>query len=135
MKASEYLLVRSEVEAGQVEERERIAVADVEEEMRRSFVVAVLEDLGERELEHSLVEVDRPLHVRADERRVMHTASTRRGTIAARPKVIARDLGAGCGEPVALRCRHPDVQRVFPTGRSAISASMYGAGSALTASP
>ena len=41
--------------------RRGVAVADVEEEVRRAGVVAVLEHVGQREAEHALVELDRPL--------------------------------------------------------------------------
>ena len=49
--ATEHLGVRPEVEAGQVEVGEAVAVADVEEEVRGALVVAVLEHLDEREAE------------------------------------------------------------------------------------
>ena len=48
---AEHLLVRADVEAGEVEERQQVAVADVEEEVVGAGVVAVLEDLRERELQ------------------------------------------------------------------------------------
>ena len=56
VEATEPLGVGAEVEAGEVEEGERVAVADVEEEVGRALVVAILEDLGQRELEEVLVE-------------------------------------------------------------------------------
>ena len=46
--------------AGEVEEGEHVAVADVEEQVRAALVVAVLEELHEREPEQVLVEGDRP---------------------------------------------------------------------------
>ena len=58
--AAEHLPYGAEVEAGEVEEGQGVAVADVEEEVRRARVVAVLEQLGQREAEEPLVEVDRP---------------------------------------------------------------------------
>src|SRR5439155_493339 len=70
---------RLEAEAGEVEEREHVARADVEEEVRRAFVVAVLEELYEREAEHVLVEGDRALGIGTDQREVMHPAPVRRG--------------------------------------------------------
>ena len=63
MQPAEHLCVVAEVETGEVEEREQVAVADVEEEVRGALVVAVLEQLGERELQQVLVERDRPFHV------------------------------------------------------------------------
>src|SRR5690349_10557887 len=53
--------------AGEVEEREEVPVPDVEEEVRAALVVAVLEDLDEREPEQVLVEGDRRVDVGADE--------------------------------------------------------------------
>jgi hypothetical protein len=73
---TEHLGVLLQTQAGEVEEREGVAVADVEEEMGRTDVVAVLEQLGQRELEQALVEVDRALHIRGDQGLVMH--ATRR---------------------------------------------------------
>ena len=54
--AAEDLLVRAEVEAGEVEERQQVPVADVEEEVGGPLVVAVPEEVGERELQDALVE-------------------------------------------------------------------------------
>src|SRR5690349_7799927 len=51
--AAEDLAVRWQVEAGEVEEGEGVAVADVEEEVRRPDVVPVLEQLGQREAEEA----------------------------------------------------------------------------------
>src|SRR6476646_6819685 len=51
VQAPEHLGVLSEVQAGEVEERQEVPVADVEEEMGRTLVVAILEQLGERKLE------------------------------------------------------------------------------------
>ena len=73
VQTAQHLRVRTEVETGQIEERERVAIADVEEEVRRAAVVAVLEHLGQRELEQLLVELDRPLDVVAQQGDVMHT--------------------------------------------------------------
>ena len=56
VQTAEALGVRVEVETGEVEEHEQVAVADVEEEVGRALVVAVLEELGEREFEQPLVE-------------------------------------------------------------------------------
>jgi hypothetical protein len=56
---------------GEVEEAEQRVVAEVEEEVRRSRVVTVLDQLDQREAEQPLVEVDRPLDVTADQRGVM----------------------------------------------------------------
>jgi ADP-ribosylglycohydrolase len=72
------LPVRLEVKAGEVEEREQVPVADVEEEVVRPLVVPVAEDLGQRELQQPLVELDRLLDVGADERRMVDAARRRR---------------------------------------------------------
>ena len=66
--------VGPEVETREVEEGEQIAVADVEEEVRGAGIVAVLDQLGEREAEQVLVEADGPLDVAADQRRVVQAA-------------------------------------------------------------
>ena len=70
--APQHFGVWAQVEPGKVEERQRVAVADVEEEVGRTLIVTVLEQLGERESEHTLVELDRPLDIGAQQREVMH---------------------------------------------------------------
>src|SRR6185369_9484169 len=60
------------------EERQEVAVPDVEEEMVGPLVVAVLDDLGQRELQYPLVEADRPLHVGAQQGGVMNAAGAAR---------------------------------------------------------
>ena len=118
---AEHLGVRAEVEPGEVEERERVAVADVEEEVRRAAVVAVLEHLGERELEQALVEVDRPLDVAAEQRDVVHAPRGRGRTVrslvqmaladlvALARRLVARlALEARLGLACAWSCGHPD---------------------------
>ena len=59
---------------GEVEEAEQVPVADVEEEVARAGVVAVLHQLDQREAEQPLVELDGLLHVTADQREVVHPA-------------------------------------------------------------
>jgi V8-like Glu-specific endopeptidase len=82
----ERLPVRPQVKTGEVEERQQVSVADVEEEVARPRIVPVAEDLGQRELQQSLVELDRLLDIGADERGVVDTA--RRGSRAARRNVL-----------------------------------------------
>ena len=82
---------RLEAEAREVEEGEHVAVADVEEEVRRALVVTVLEQLDEREPEQVLVEADRALGVGADQREMVHAA-------------------AGRGRPLGLRAQVPLAQ-------------------------
>ena len=81
LQPAEHLGVGPEVEAGEVEERERVAVADVEEEVRGAAVVAVLEHVGERELEQVLVEGRGALDVGAEQRDVVHAARRRLGAV------------------------------------------------------
>ena len=64
--------------AGEVEEAEQVVVADVEEEVARAGVVAVLDQFDEREAEEVLVEPDGLLDVLADERGVVHAARAAR---------------------------------------------------------
>src|SRR5262245_41491761 len=58
--------------AREVREPEQVAVADVEEEVAGTRVVAVLHQLDQGEAEKLLVELDRLLHVAADQRQVVH---------------------------------------------------------------
>src|SRR3954452_4743984 len=91
---AEHLGVGADVQAGEVEEREQVAVADVEEEVRGAGVVAVLDQLGQREAEHVLIEADGPLDVAADQRRVVQAASGRLRPLAERLQVGGADAGA-----------------------------------------
>ncbi len=92
VQAAEHLGVRTEVEAGEVEEGEQVLVADVEEEVRRARVVAVLDQLGEREAEEALVEGDGPLDVAADQGGVVQAAGARRRAL----RLPARGGRSGC---------------------------------------
>jgi len=74
LRANQDLGVRAEVEAGEVEEGQQVAVPDVEEEVAGALVVAVLDDLGQREFQDALVKADRPLHVGAEQRGVVDAA-------------------------------------------------------------
>ena len=91
--AAEYLGVAFETEAWEVEERKSVSVADVEEEVRRAGVVAVLEQLGQRELEEPLVEGNRPIDVGRDQGLMMHPAGSRRRTVPRRDQVLCAHLG------------------------------------------
>src|SRR5471032_3247595 len=93
METAENLRVTTEVETGKVEEREEVAVPDVEEEMRRALVVAILEELGERKLQQILIEGDRPLNVARQQREVVQPARRR-----------CRPLPCGRKVPRAQRC-------------------------------
>src|SRR3954447_4779984 len=91
---AEHLGVGAHVQAGEVEEGQQIAVADVEEEVRGAGVVAVLDQLGQREAQHVLVEADCPLDVAADQRGVVQAARRRLRTLADRLQVRGADAGA-----------------------------------------
>nr|WP_232303538.1 hypothetical protein [Pseudofrankia sp. DC12] len=56
VQAAENPGVRAEVETAEVGEGDQAAVADVEEEVRRAGVAAVLDQLGQRELQQPLVD-------------------------------------------------------------------------------
>src|SRR5205823_13266453 len=86
--------VRAQVEPREVEEREQVAVADVEEEVARAAVVAVLEDLGQWEAEHLLIEANGPLDVRRQQREVVDAARRRRRSLVRRPQVRIADAPA-----------------------------------------
>src|SRR3954454_9827601 len=91
---AEYLGVGADVQAGEVEEGQQIAVADVEEEVRGARVVPVLDQLGQREAQHVLVEADCPLDVAADQRGVVQAARSRLRTLAGRLQVRGADACA-----------------------------------------
>ena len=84
---AEYLGVGTEPEVGKVEEGQRVVVTEVEEEMGRSLVVAVLEQLDQREAKEVLVEADRPLDIGAEQRHVVHAAGGRGGSACRRTQV------------------------------------------------
>ena len=110
---AEHLGVGPEVEAGEVEEREQVAVADVEEEVGRALVVAVLEQLGERELEQVLVEADRPLDVGAEQRDVVRRRGPTTAAALARLQVCVADALA-----FGLDRRQVDVASPRRSGRT-----------------
>src|SRR3954447_1510975 len=96
VQAAEHLGVRADVQAREVEERDEVAVADVEEEMRGPRVVAVLDQLGQREAEYVVVEAHGPLDVTADQRGVVQTPRGGRRALTGRLEVgvaDARTLG------------------------------------------
>ena len=100
--ATEHLLVRAEVEAGEIEVGKGVAMADVEEEVRRALVIAVLEHLDQRKAEHALEELHRALDVAADESDVVYTAGGGGGPFGSRCEVLRCQFFAACGEPGAL---------------------------------
>jgi hypothetical protein len=138
VQAAEHLGVRADVQAGEVEEGEQVAVADVEEEVRGAGVVAVLDQLGQREAEHVLVEAHGPLDVAADQRGVVQAARGRGRALAgglrwasrmrARSAVavlvaalqapgVVLLASAGCPVPALIRWARPGVDdAVVPGG-------------------
>src|SRR3954463_16611993 len=83
-----------EPETGEVEEPEQGLVAEVEEEVRRARVVAVLDQLHEREPQQSLVELDGLLDVGADQCGMVDASSGRGGPIPGRLEVPVAELPA-----------------------------------------
>jgi hypothetical protein len=75
VQTAENLRVRAQIEAWKVEERQQVAISDVEEEMIGTLVVAILKDLRQRELEHVLVEPDGPFHVSTEHCDMVDAAS------------------------------------------------------------
>ena len=126
VEAAEHLGVGAEVEARQVKERQQVAVADVEEEVVRPGVIAVLEDVGKRELEEALVELDRPAHIGREERDVVDAAGARGRAVAPLAHVAAPDLvasGVDGGEVNAAwalpSCAVSSMRRRVPVTRPA----------------
>ena len=105
-----------DVQAGEVEEGQQVAVADVEEEVRGAGVVAVLDQLGQREAEHVLVEADRPLDVAADQRGVVQAAGGRRRPLAGGRRCASRMRSRSAA--IAARSGLSVVLSVVLTGRS-----------------
>src|SRR2546426_12089344 len=88
METTEHLGVLPEIETREIEEGKQVPMADVEEEVRRALVVAVLEQLRERELEQVLIEGDGRLDVAREESEVMEAARRRRCPLTRRPEVL-----------------------------------------------
>src|SRR3954451_23983210 len=93
VQAAEHLGVGADVQAGEVEEGDEVAVADVEEEVRGARVVTVLDQLGQREAEYVLIEAHDPLHVAADQRGVVQPARRGRRALTGRLQVRGADAG------------------------------------------
>src|SRR5215218_7832742 len=100
---------RRVVVAGEVEEAEQVAVADVEEEVAGAGIVAVLDQLDQREPQELLVEADRLLDVAADQSDVVDSGGGggcpvggRAQVAPSQPLPAAPDLLQLC----SLRLRH-----------------------------
>lgn len=91
---AQHLHVRLQVETGEIEVGEGVAMADVEEEVGAALVVAVLEHLDEREAQHAVVEQDGALDVAADHRHMMYATGSRRGSRRSWFEVLFGQLGA-----------------------------------------
>src|SRR3954470_3996712 len=120
VQAAEHLGVGADVQAGEVEEGDEVAVADVEEEMRGARVVAVLDQLGQREAEYVLVEAHGPLDVAADERGVVQPAGGRRRPLARGLEVRLPDPGALPLDGGQVRVAGGVAHGASPPGRSAV---------------
>src|SRR5690242_17720062 len=77
-----------QAKAREIEEPKQGLVSKVEEEVRRAMVVTILHQLDEREAQKSLVELDRLLHIRADQREVVNAATNGVGTGRRRAQVL-----------------------------------------------
>src|SRR5689334_14835739 len=107
--AADRLLEIRVVVAGEVEEAEQVAVADVEEEVAGPLVVAVLDQLHQGEPEDVLVEADGLLDVLRDQREVVDAAHGARRTLGERVQVGVLELLAAGADGVELgsfRLRH-----------------------------
>src|SRR5580658_8833887 len=105
VKAAQHFGVGTEVEAGEVEESQAVVVADVEEEVGRALVVAILEELDQGEAQELLVEADRALHVRAKQRHVVYPACGG-GRASPRLPQVAGAQGLPFGLPAFRLQRH-----------------------------
>src|SRR4051794_9849207 len=112
---AEDLGVGAEVEPREVEVGEQVAVADVEEEVRRTLIVAVLEQLGQRELEQVLVEADRPFDVAGEQREVVHAPRRRRRPRVGRLQILRSQRSPFVGAvDVGSVARHAGERRTQP---------------------
>src|SRR5262249_29253137 len=82
------------------EEPEQVVVADVEEEVVRAGVVAVLDQLDQREAEELLVELDRLLGVLADQGQVVDTLNGRLRAAGEGPQVLLAQFGPASWDPL-----------------------------------
>ena len=95
-----------------------LPAADVEEEVRRALVVAVLEQLDEREAEQVLVEADRALGIGADQREVVHAAAVRLRPLAPGGGTASRSVGPAWREGREVTCRRVAMHCIIARGCS-----------------
>jgi len=81
-----------EAQTREVEEAEQRLVAEIEEEVGGPGVVAVLDQLDEREAQQVLVELDRLLDVGADQGRVVDAPAWRRRALPCGLQVLLAQL-------------------------------------------
>jgi hypothetical protein len=74
VEAPEDFGVRTEVKAGEVEERQVVVVADVKEEVGGTSVIPVLEQFDQRKLEDTLIEGDGSLDITGEQGEMMETS-------------------------------------------------------------
>src|ERR1035437_5862963 len=87
MKASEHFAVFTEVKAGEVEVRQVVAMADIEEEVGRPPKVPVLEQFDQRKLEDVLVEGYGSFDIAAEHSKMMESPRRRSRSFSSRPEV------------------------------------------------
>ena len=75
VKPAQHFGVRPEVEAREVEERDEVALAQIEEEVVGARVIPVFEDVRQGHLEDLLVEAHSALDIGGQEGQVVHAAS------------------------------------------------------------
>ncbi len=93
------------VVAGEVEEAEQVAVADVEEEVARAGVVAILDQFDEREAEQALIELDRLGDIAADQGDVVDAPSDGRVAVGWPGSGTARGSRGGARGSLRARLR------------------------------
>ncbi len=85
--AADRLAERGVIVTREVEKTKQVVVADVEEEVTRTDIIAVLDKLDKGESEELLVEADRLLDVTANQREVVYPLHRGRRPLALRPQV------------------------------------------------
>src|SRR5262249_61962232 len=87
MEAPEDLLVRAQVQPWKIEESNGVAMANIEEEVRRAFVIGILKDIGQGKCEEVLVELYSPLNVGAELRHMGYAACSRWWRVGIGPQI------------------------------------------------
>jgi len=108
----EHLFVVAELEPGEIEVGQVVAMADIEEEVCRTPVVPVLEQFDEREFEKVLIEGDGPLDITGEQREMVEAPRRRRRSLAPRTKEPSLPVGPLLG-PVDVASRVASLQVSF----------------------